>query len=167
MGMTMVEKILARASGLESVAPGDVVTVNVGTAVVIDQNFMHNRMREPKKVWDPDKITIMLDHIAPADSIMRASMHKGARRYLQKPRLRSCCTVQGGQIVGLGVGQVVVPAEYDCGGPQWPEVNLRLWMIEKPLVRRQKNSHSHSHQRMMTKACRGCLIEMASIGERR
>ncbi len=84
MAMTMVEKILARAAKLESVAPGDLVTVNVETAVVIDQNFMHNRMREPKEVFDPDKIVIMLDHIAPADSPMRASMHKAARRFAEK-----------------------------------------------------------------------------------
>ena len=52
MGMTMVEKILARAAGLEKVTPGDVVTVEVETAVVIDQNFMHNRMRRgPIWLW--------------------------------------------------------------------------------------------------------------------
>lgn len=84
MAMNMVEKILARAAGVEQVSPGDIVTVEVGTAVVIDQNFMHNRMREPKEVFDPDKIVIMLDHIAPADSPMRASMHKAARRFAEK-----------------------------------------------------------------------------------
>ena len=84
MGLTMVEKILARAAGQDTVTPGDIVTVDVGTVVVIDQNFMHNRMREPKKVFDPDKIVIMLDHIAPADSPMRASMHKAARRFAEK-----------------------------------------------------------------------------------
>jgi|TARA_B100000315_G_scaffold191285_1_gene181479 3-isopropylmalate/(R)-2-methylmalate dehydratase large subunit len=84
MGMTMVEKILARSAGLEKVSPGDTVTVAVETTVVIDQNFMHNRMREPKKVYDPEKIVIMLDHIAPADSPMRASMHKAARRFADK-----------------------------------------------------------------------------------
>ena len=84
MAMNMVEKILARAAGADQVSPGDIVTVEVGTAVVIDQNFMHNRMREPKQVFDPDKIVIMLDHIAPADSPMRASMHKAARRFSDK-----------------------------------------------------------------------------------
>jgi 3-isopropylmalate/(R)-2-methylmalate dehydratase large subunit len=84
VGMTMVEKILARSAGLASVKPGDIVTANVATAVVIDQNFMHNRMREPKAVWDADKIVIMLDHIAPADSPMRAAMHKAARRFADK-----------------------------------------------------------------------------------
>ena len=84
MGMTMIEKILARAAGLPKVVPGDIVTVDVETTVVIDQNFMHNRMRQPKKVPDPDKIVIMLDHIAPADTPMRANMHKAARRFADK-----------------------------------------------------------------------------------
>lgn len=84
MAMTMIEKILARNAGLDLVRPGDIVTVDVETAVVIDQNFMHNRMREPKAVWNADKIVIMLDHIAPADSPMRAAMHKAARRFADK-----------------------------------------------------------------------------------
>ena len=84
MAMNMVEKILARAAGVNQISPGDIVTVEVGTAVVIDQNFMHNRMSEPRRVFDPDKIVIMLDHIAPADSPMRASMHKAARRFADK-----------------------------------------------------------------------------------
>lgn len=96
MGMTMIEKILARAAGLPKVAPGDVVTVGVETAVVIDQNFMHNRMREPKKVFDPEKVVIMLDHIAPADSTMRASMHKAARRFAEKQGITKFHDVNSG-----------------------------------------------------------------------
>jgi 3-isopropylmalate/(R)-2-methylmalate dehydratase large subunit len=88
MGMTMIEKILARAAGLPKVAPGEIVTVGVETTVVIDQNFMHNRMRQPKKVPDPEKVVIMLDHIAPADTPMRANMHKAARRFAAKQGIR-------------------------------------------------------------------------------
>ncbi|WP_428572682.1 3-isopropylmalate dehydratase large subunit [Ramlibacter sp.] len=93
----MVEKILARSGHQASVAPGDVVTVDVETCVVIDNNFMHNRMREPKKVWDPDKVTIMLDHIAPADTVMRASMHRAARRFADKQGIKRFHDVGSGQ----------------------------------------------------------------------
>ena len=96
MGMTMIEKILARAARSPKVSPGDVVTVAVETAVVIDQNFMHNRMREPKKVFDPEKIVIMLDHIAPADSMMRANMHKAARRFAEKQGIMKFHDVNSG-----------------------------------------------------------------------
>ena len=36
MGMTMTEKILARASGAKKVSPGDLIVVDVDTAVFID-----------------------------------------------------------------------------------------------------------------------------------
>lgn len=112
MGMTMIEKILARAGKLDKVAPGDVVSVAVETAVVIDQNFMHNRMREPKKVWDPDKIVIMLDHIAPADSTMRASMHKAARRFAERQGITRFHDVSG----DLGICHQLV-ADYGYAMP--------------------------------------------------
>ena len=39
MGMTAIEKILARAGGLDKVSPGDLVAVKVDTAVLFDNNF--------------------------------------------------------------------------------------------------------------------------------
>ena len=39
MAMTIVEKILARAGGVPNVSPGDLVVVNVDTAVLFDNNF--------------------------------------------------------------------------------------------------------------------------------
>ena len=39
MGMTMIEKVLARKAGLPQVAPGDVVTVEVDMCVLIDLQF--------------------------------------------------------------------------------------------------------------------------------
>lgn len=112
MAMTMIEKILARAAGQPAVQPGDIVTVDIGTAVVIDQNFMHNRMREPNEVWDPDKIVIMLDHIAPADSPMRASMHKAARRFADKHGITRFHDVNA----GLGICHQLV-ADYGYALP--------------------------------------------------
>jgi len=39
-GMTIVEKIFARASGQLRVAPGDLVVVDVDTVVMIDMSFL-------------------------------------------------------------------------------------------------------------------------------
>jgi 3-isopropylmalate/(R)-2-methylmalate dehydratase large subunit len=112
MGMTMIEKILARAAGVPSVAPGDIVTVGVETTVVIDQNFMHNRMRQPKNVYDPEKVVIMLDHIAPADTPMRANMHKSARRFAQKQGIKKFHDVND----GLGICHQLI-ADYGYALP--------------------------------------------------
>ena len=49
MGMTMTEKILARASGTEKVSPGDIVVVDVHTSVLIDNTFLPAMWREMLK----------------------------------------------------------------------------------------------------------------------
>ena len=50
MGMTIAEKILAKKSGHEAVAPGDLVTVSVDTVVLFDNNFMPSIWRDILKV---------------------------------------------------------------------------------------------------------------------
>ena len=66
MGMTIVEKILARASGARKVEPGQLVIVEVETTVFIDTNFYASHRREMLRVHDPDKIVVVLDHLVPA-----------------------------------------------------------------------------------------------------
>lgn len=68
MGMTITEKILAKAAGKTSVSPGDTVWVDAdilmthdvcgpGTIGVFYEQFGRNA-----KVWDPDKVVIIPDH---------------------------------------------------------------------------------------------------------
>ena len=59
MGMTIIEKILARASGAKKVSPGDLVVVDVDTAVFIDNAFLPASWREVLKVHDPSKIVVI------------------------------------------------------------------------------------------------------------
>ncbi len=67
-GMTLTEKILARASGRSHVSPGDNVWVNVdvlmthdvcgpGTFAIFKQHF-----GEHAKVWDREKVVVIPDH---------------------------------------------------------------------------------------------------------
>ena len=65
MGMTIVEKILAKKSGRAKVVPGDIVTADVDTAVLIDLNFRPGYYHEFNHVWDPAKIAIVFDHVVP------------------------------------------------------------------------------------------------------
>ena len=71
MGMTMTEKILARAGGVARVKPGDLAVVDVETAVCMDTTFQPGRLQEERwldirKVHDPRKIAIIYDHLVPA-----------------------------------------------------------------------------------------------------
>ena len=46
MGMTIVEKILARASGQAKVSPGDLAVVEVDSVLMLDTNFLAVQRRE-------------------------------------------------------------------------------------------------------------------------
>ncbi len=82
MGMTMAEKILARASGREKVKPGENVTARVDLAMV-HEGFakVYETLQETgiQKLWDPSRIVALLDHYVPAPTVQSATMQKRVR----------------------------------------------------------------------------------------
>ncbi len=96
MGMTIVEKILAKASGNNIVKSGDVVEPLVdlamsheNAALVINQfyDIFKDTGIEPK-VWDPEKIAIIFDHRVPAESSKTATNQKKIREFVYKNNIR-------------------------------------------------------------------------------
>ena len=79
MGMTITEKILARASGKTRVSPDDVVFVNVDNAMIHDVSgpgviAVFEKLKKQgmkiEKLWDPSKVWVAEDHfVPPADKI--------------------------------------------------------------------------------------------------
>lgn len=84
MGMTIAEKILARKSGQAKVGPGDLVTVEVDTVVMIDNSFTAGRWRDIQKVRDPDRIVVVFDHRVPASTEDSAAAHRTGRGFVAK-----------------------------------------------------------------------------------
>jgi homoaconitate hydratase family protein len=87
MGATLSEKILARASGKESVKPGDIVDAKVDLAMSHEAcSFVIKAFKEmgAKKVWNKDKIVIILDHWVPASDVKSASLHKTIRDFVHE-----------------------------------------------------------------------------------
>ena len=90
MGMTVVEKILARASGRNSVQPGDIVEPKVSlamshenAALVINQFLeIYDGTGREAKVWDPARIAIIFDHRVPAESSKTATNQKNIREFV-------------------------------------------------------------------------------------
>jgi homoaconitate hydratase family protein len=106
MGMTMAEKILARASGRREVKPGDYVTAKVDQ-VMSQEAFaeVYGMLKEEgvERVWDPSKIAILLDHYVPAPTIAHAEVHKLIREGVKKYRIEGWHDMQAGichQIMG-------------------------------------------------------------------
>jgi 3-isopropylmalate/(R)-2-methylmalate dehydratase large subunit len=80
MGMTITEKILARAAGVEKVVPGQLVDAK------IDVVMCHDVTTPPAismlvakgldRVFDPAKIVVTPDHFQPAKDVQSAELHQ-------------------------------------------------------------------------------------------
>jgi 3-isopropylmalate/(R)-2-methylmalate dehydratase large subunit len=103
MGMTLVEKILARATGQSSVKVGNVLEPKVdlamsheNAALVINQfsEIYKDTGIEPN-VWDPSKIAIIFDHRVPAESSKTASNQKKIRDFVKKQGVSKFHDIRG------------------------------------------------------------------------
>ncbi|BCJ86151.1 3-isopropylmalate dehydratase large subunit [Effusibacillus dendaii] len=85
MGMTMIEKILARHAGVDRVKPGDIVVCEVDKVIQLDLAFAVQGMNMmPFRIADPDRIAVVLDHTVPSPSVLDAMGHKRAREFVEK-----------------------------------------------------------------------------------
>jgi 3-isopropylmalate/(R)-2-methylmalate dehydratase large subunit len=82
--MTIAEKILAKKSGRDRVAAGDLVTVSVDTVVLFDNNFMPSIWQDMLKMEYPERVVVILDHRVPAPTIQSAGAHRTARKFVEK-----------------------------------------------------------------------------------
>ncbi|HPS78713.1 MAG TPA: aconitase family protein, partial [Thermoanaerobaculaceae bacterium] len=105
MGMTVAEKILARATGQAAVKAGEVVEprVNVAmshenAALVINQfSEVFQGTGLGATVWDPKKIVIIFDHRVPAESSKTATNQKKIREFVAKQGIPNFHDVRGDQ----------------------------------------------------------------------
>lgn len=103
MGMTVAEKILARASGRASVRAGDVVEPRVdlamsheNAALVINQflQVFEGTSLDPV-VWDPSRVAIIFDHRVPAESPKTASNQKKVRAFVARHAIQKFHDIRG------------------------------------------------------------------------
>lgn len=86
MGKTIAEKILSRASSTDAHA-GDIVMAKVDAVMSHDNAHLVSKVfRElgVEKVWDAEKIHIILDHRVPANTIKSAEGHKAVRLFVKE-----------------------------------------------------------------------------------
>jgi 3-isopropylmalate/(R)-2-methylmalate dehydratase large subunit len=103
MGMTMVQKILARASGQDRVKVGDVVEPRVDLAMSHENGaLVINQFAEiyrdtglDARIWDPSKIAIIFDHRVPAESSKTAGNQKKIRDFVSKQGISRFHDIRG------------------------------------------------------------------------
>jgi len=86
--MTLSEQILSRAAGRE-VRAGDFATVQVDLVMMHDSlspsiiRVLHQELGA-SGVWDKDKVTVVVDHVAPASTIQTAEHQAGLRKWVRE-----------------------------------------------------------------------------------
>ncbi len=107
MAMTMAEKILARASGRDSVNAGEYVTATLDVMMGHDGSFVraYELMRENgfDTIKDPHKVVVVMDHWAPAADVRVAEVHRDAREAARQQGIENFYDV------GTGICHVLMP----------------------------------------------------------
>jgi 3-isopropylmalate/(R)-2-methylmalate dehydratase large subunit len=80
MGMTMIEKILARAAGRDRVEVGEFVVCDVDMTVLIDLQFA-TMWASPTRIAGADRLAVIMDHAVPAPTIADADGGVRARAF--------------------------------------------------------------------------------------
>ena len=88
MWMTMAQKIIARASGRDHVAPGDYIWGKVdGTGVIGGSALRH--LDNLGKVFDPERVYVVEDHLAPSPSVVAANGTKRMREFVKRNGIKN------------------------------------------------------------------------------
>ena len=90
MGMTLSEKIIAKACGRATVRPGEIVTCAVDLAMTHDSSGARRQWPRLKElgvgVWDPDKVVVITDHYVPAVDAVSAEILKITRDWVAEEK---------------------------------------------------------------------------------
>ena len=100
--MNIIEKILANASEKQEVSPGEIVEARIDVAMTHDLTgpLAIKSFREigAKKVWDRNKVIIILDHLVPASSVISAGLHKIVRNFAKEQNIENFYDVGRGGV---------------------------------------------------------------------
>jgi methanogen homoaconitase large subunit len=91
MAQTLAEQILSRAAG-RPVSAGDNVVVDVDLVMMHDSlspsiiKVLHDELGA-ERVWNPDKVAVVIDHVAPAATIQNAEQQQRVRHWVREQHI--------------------------------------------------------------------------------
>ncbi len=97
--MHAVEKMLARAAGLESVEPGEIINCKIDFLEINDLYLQVLRSFHEMggvNVWDKGKAAFVFDHYSPAPTVRTALIHREMREFAKSQRLENHFDVECG-----------------------------------------------------------------------
>jgi len=113
MGMTLSEKILARAAGLPEVHAGDIVRARVdlvfASDVTMPLTVIELQRMGVERVFDPRKVAIVCDHFVPNATVDAAEQVRTLREFAQAQGLPYF--FEAGRGENFGVEHTLLPEE--------------------------------------------------------
>lgn len=98
MGMTLIEKIVKNNTGTAA-KDGDIVTVNVDRVMIHDIfiPFVASKFEEMgfTKLWNPDKVVLIYDHLVPASQVDDTRHFKVGNAFVEKYGMKNIHRADG------------------------------------------------------------------------
>ena len=117
---TLVEKIVARAAGRETVVPGEIVTAKVDLAMILDSGGPRKIWPRLKELgvgpWDASKVVVVADHFVPPADPRSAAILKLTREFVAEYGIEHFYDMQGICHVVLAENGHLHPGMFCCGG---------------------------------------------------
>lgn len=119
-GQTLAQKLLARASGSDYVAPGDIVVVQVDLAMAHDSSGP--RRWKPHldalgaSLWDPSRVVLVSDHYVPAVDGESAAILKLTRDFAKEQKIGHFFDMEGICHALLPQKGLLRPGSFVAGG---------------------------------------------------
>lgn len=100
MGMTMSEKILAKASNNSEVSAGDIIWANIDKAMMDDilgpRLEIAEKLEELNfKIWDKDRVIVISDHYTPPANAKQAEIVKFTREWSEQNGIKNYYEFEG------------------------------------------------------------------------
>jgi len=99
LGHTLAEKILMRNTNGPDIAPGELIIANADRVMIHDlfAPFVIEKFYEMnfKKVWDPDKVFIVYDHLVPASTLDDYRHHRAAEAFAAEQGIKNVHRADG------------------------------------------------------------------------
>ena len=108
MGQTLFQKIISNVTDIKNPEEGSIVFVEPHRILTHDNSA--DIMKKfysmgAKKVWNPDKIFIALDHAVPPPDEKKAASHKAIREFVEEQKIKHFYDA------GFGICHQVLPQE--------------------------------------------------------
>jgi len=92
VSMNIVEKILCRASGRDKVEPGEIISAKIDRVMFHDLTgpLTVKAFKEigVSRVWDPDRVVVIFDHLVPPNTERAALNQKIIREFVREQKIK-------------------------------------------------------------------------------